>query len=938
MKHILPVLLLQIMCLTLPAQTKKSLTHEVYDGWKNLGQTLITEDGKWVSWEVNPQQGDGWLFVQHTQTSRKDSLARGYNARFSANGNILAFQIKAPFALTRKAKIDKKKKEDMPRDSAGIWLSNRDTILKFASVKSYVLPLKSANNWIAILHNYADEKPDSSAARTHTKGKAPKKAKNIKETGALILIDPVSGVQQEVKNVLDVTASENGQSFAVVYLPSDTSELMALLLFDPATGKKSIVCSGLPSIKRPTFDYNGEQLAFLSSGDTSKTKNYTLSFFVRSHNLLRTVVDSSTKDMPGGWLPSENGSLWFSRDGSRLFFGIARKVIPEPRDTIPDDEKYSVDIWNWKDPLLQPQQKVQLEQERKRTYLAMFLPKNDQFIPLADSLMNRVETGWKGMAAYGLGYVYAPYQKATSWENDARRDIYAVNLTTGSRRLLMQNTQVDITLSPGGKNALWYNPADSSWSVTDLATGAVQNLSRSVKATFWNEWNDVPDLPGSYGLAGWLKDDKAALVYDHYDIWKFDLSGKSRPVDITGGKGRESGTRLRLDLVDRDEQYLDLSKGLYLSGINEVNKEWSAYLLDSEKEPRLISLVQGRFSLDLLVKAKKSPDILFRKGNYREFNDLYITGNDWKSWTRLSDANPQQSQYLWGNVQLVEWTSYNNEKLQGLLYTPENMEKGKKYPMLVYFYERNSEGLYTHFVPAPSRSTINRPYCTSNGYVVFVPDITYRTGYPGQSAYDAIVSGAIAMCNQFGFIDRDNMGIQGQSWGGYQVAYLVTQTNIFKAAMAGAPVSNMTSAYGGIRWGTGMSRMFQYEKSQSRIGGTLWDKTLLYIDNSPIFHIPAVRTPVLIMHNDMDGAVPWYQGIEFFTALRRLNKPAWMLSYNNEDHNLTKRPNMKDLSVRMMQFFDHYLKNAPEPVWMNLGIPAIEKGKTDGYELMHSSK
>ena len=172
----------------------------------------------------------------------------------------------------------------------------------------------------------------------------------------------------------------------------------------------------------------------------------------------------------------------------------------------------------------------------------------------------------------------------------------------------------------------------------------------------------------------------------------------------------------------------------------------------------------------------------------------------------------------------------------------------------------------------------------------------------------------------------------GQSWGGYQVAYLITQTNMYAAAWAGAPVVNMTSAYGGIRWESGMSRQFQYERTQSRIGGTLWEKPDLYIRNSPLFHLPKVQTPVVIMANDADGAVPWYQGIEMFTDLRRLGKPVWLLQYNGEAHNLVKRENRKDISIRELQFFDHYLKGAPAPVWLEKGVPAVEKGRNWGLE------
>src|SRR5690606_41680366 len=103
-----------------------------------------------------------------------------------------------------------------------------------------------------------------------------------------------------------------------------------------------------------------------------------------------------------------------------------------------------------------------------------------------------------------------------------------------------------------------------------------------------------------------------------------------------------------------------------------------------------------------------------------------------------------------------------------------------------------------------------------------------------------------------------------------QIAHMITRTNLFAAAIAGAPVANMVSAYGGIRWSTGMSRMFQYEQTQSRIGGSLWRRPLQFIENSPIFWADKVQTPLLMMHNDQDGAVPWYQGIEYYMALRRL--------------------------------------------------------------------
>jgi dipeptidyl aminopeptidase/acylaminoacyl peptidase len=279
--------------------------------------------------------------------------------------------------------------------------------------------------------------------------------------------------------------------------------------------------------------------------------------------------------------------------------------------------------------------------------------------------------------------------------------------------------------------------------------------------------------------------------------------------------------------------------------------------------------------------------------------------------------------------QLVKWKAYTGKTAEGVLYLPEDFDSKKKYPMIVYFYERNNQTLHNYLAPSPTPSRLNIPFFVSRGYVVFVPDIWYKKGYPGQGAYDYIVSGTRAMV-QKGFIDSTRIGLQGQSWGGYQIAYLITKTNLYAAAWAGAPVVNMTSAYGGIRWGAGINRQFQYEKTQSRIGANLWERPDLYIKNSPLFELNKVKTPIVIMSNDADDAVPWYQGIEMFTAMRRLSKPIWMLVYNNEAHNLVERKNRKDIQIREQQFFDHYLKGAPMPIWMSKGLPAIMKGRDLG--------
>lgn len=297
---------------------------------------------------------------------------------------------------------------------------------------------------------------------------------------------------------------------------------------------------------------------------------------------------------------------------------------------------------------------------------------------------------------------------------------------------------------------------------------------------------------------------------------------------------------------------------------------------------------------------------------------------------QLTNLGNQQNDYLWGKAELTSWTSLDGKMLEGVIYKPANFDPNKKYPLIVNFYERNAETLYSYRTPEPHRSTVDYRLYNSNGYIVFNPDIRYEEGYPGESCFNSVMPGIASLIAQ-GYIDEKAIAAQGHSWGGYQVAYLATRTNLFAAIESGAPVVNMFSAYGGIRWGTGLNRSFQYEHGQSRIGATPWESPLRYQENSPLFTMDKVSTPILIMHNDADGHVPWYQGIEYFVALKRLQKPVWLLNYTGEPHWPLKMANRVDFQKRMLQFFDHYLKGTPMPQWMSEGIKAVDQPFELGY-------
>lgn len=965
MKHIIKLTV--FFCWLIPVvvfaqQKKQAIPHSVYDSWKSIRNHTISNDGKWVIYSLTPQEGDARLLIHQTQKKSSKKVARGVNAKISYDNQFVIFKIKPVLNKVKQLRRKKTKKKLLPKDSLGIYRLKSGQLVKIPRVQSFKLP-KKAGQWLAY-HLEApkppkrkkgkkkgpkkpitpkNEKPKGSANK---KGKKKKRSKKeSKKNGSKLVLRNLNTSKQETfAFVTQYAFSENGRLLTFISTGDNKDFAAGVYVYNLQQQKlKSVFAFNKAKFTGLSVDKKGSQVAFLADTDTTKQNKkaqiryYKLYHWKTNASKAQLLVDENNAALPNNWIVNRYGRVRFSDNGQKLYFGTSPKPLVRDTSLLPE-EIVKVDVWNWKDGQLQPRQKVLLKQEKKRSYLAVaHLTQGNKIVQLASPEVPGVIFTQKLNANQALLTTFKPYEKYMSWVGfPTYNDVYLIDLTTGSKRQILKKARsTGLSLSPNAQYVQWYSVVDSAWFCYSVKTGKTVNLTQNLRTVFYQEVHDSPSLPASYGMAGWTTNDQKLWIYDRYDIWEFDPENRQKPQRVTQN-GRENKRRYRYVSTNPEAQSIDSKNPVLLHAFNEVSRQEGIYSLKAKTTPRKLYQSDHRLNTRNIRKAQKSKEVIFTKESFQDFPDLHITNNNFGKIRKMSDANPQQKNYRWGSVEPVTWTSTNGTKLQGLLYKPEGFDPKKQYPMITYFYDRQSDRIHSHLAPQPSWSIIIPGVYVSNGYLVFMPDIPYQNGYPGHSAEHAILSGVASLIDK-GFVDKKRIGVQGQSWGGYQVAHLITRSNIFSAAMAGAPVSNMTSAYGGIRWGSGLSRMFQYEKTQSRIGGTLWEKPLQYIENSPVFGADRVQTPLLMMHNDADGAVPWYQGIEYFMALRRLEKPVWMLTYNGEAHNLRKRRNRKDLTIRMMQFFDHYLKGKSAPVWMTRGIPAIEKGIRKGYELSNEN-
>ncbi len=903
------IYLFALMLLAIIASTgngisqNRAMTLEDVMNFMHMGSSVLSEDGKWVAYDASPDRGDGYGVIVSSDKSVEHRIERGQRPSFSASGEWGLFTVIPPFAET-----ENRRGNQRPNNGAVLIETSTGDFQHFDNVRRS--EFSNSGNFLFIHHQYVvDTTLDKSVQD------------KMKEAGTgLTVKDLRSGTEITVPFVDSYTV--DSLSTVLVYTLNDTAKanngLYYLSLQDITPPGNVIDTTGNAEFRNFTWHEKSSLLAYMRQDSEEKEESENAELFIWEKGVASPVKiacnDSASDDM---FLPFNNRLSW-SNDGNRLFFGFR----PARYSTVEEESVYEsvldsiqqqagIDVWHGEDPLIKTNEKSSWNRIRNQNLLSVYHMESGRIVYLADEDIPDLQPHRNGMHALATSSV--PYMKRITWEGSFR-DVYLFNLETGNRKLIAEKSQDVANISPCGRFVLFFK--ERNWYVYDIERDRLTNLTEDIDVPFYDEDMDRPAEPSSYRMTGWIDDNESVLLYDKYDIWRFNLLN-GNAENITGGVGRDTRTIFRIRNLEREPLYGHRQQ-IYLEAFNEETKVRSVYTARVNR-----SGVNELFCQDRNIRLRSASDngntIMFTRETYNEYPDLWITGNRFRNPVKVSDLGNQLNQFAWGTSELVSWLSADGVPLQGALIKPDDFDPDKRYPVFVYYYNKFSQRVHEF-----NQTVINhRPcfaYYASNGYVVFLPDVHFDEGRPGMSAVKSLVP-AMHKIIDMGVADPDAIGLHGHSWSGYQTAYVVTQTDLFAAAIAGAPVSNMTSAYGGIRWGSGLARQFQYETGQSRIGYSIFEARDLYIENSPLFYANEINTPLLLMHGDVDDAVPWEQSIELYLAMRRAGKDVVFLQYRDEPHHPQKYPNKLDYTIKMKEYFDYYLRGMEPAEWIIKGVP-----------------
>lgn len=873
---------------------KRPLDLDACMQWKRIDSPDVSPTGRWVTYrismmEYNPDYKDGkTIHLFDTKTGREFLIPDQYSVRFYGNDSGISYDVTDSSGISRTMLMA------LPSGEKSTWEYEEP----FNPVEGTPYSISSVSV------------PEDTVCGTPSFNRLV--FRELK-TGNAFNIDSVGNysLYNKGRSILFVRKQPRGKGNAICYGP----------LKGPYTTLYASTCKNEPT------SYSFDVKKMTGSFDIADSLWFDFSLKDRKCSLR---FDISEIPVPEGMEIARADA----RSGSRYVsveLGEKRKAVRRKKEDRAKDDSFDLELWTWDElesPTLQRDWSYRGDPypryvfDRQTGTLAEVAPPDVTLS--APSTLDGTD--------YILYTDESPYKPMKEWLYSMPMDIYAVNIHTGERHIAGKAYRESPKWSPNGRWAVMYDPEAKVWNKFDGATGEVTDISSAIGYPVHYTGYDKPNPAPAYGIAGWTSDGNSVLIYDAYDWWKIDLAGGRAPECLTKGYGRASNKVIRKMSSNIETDRFAPEDKVTVSVWDESTMDESVCLLDMKGG--LKTLAGGHYNYTIHRFSDNREYCVWTRQNISEFRDLWWSRADFSNPVRITEANPQQKDYNWGSVELVEWTNYEDKPNRGLLYLPEDYSPEKEYPVLVQFYETHSGGLNTYLAPMLSSAMADVMYFVSNGYIVFMPDVHFTTGTPGQSSYDAVVSGTRYLIDK-GIAHPGRIGLQGHSWSGFQTCYLVTKTgDLFACANIGAPITDMVTGYLGIRGGSGLPRYFMYEEWQSRMGVPIWDAKDKYLANSALLEADKIRTPLLIWHNDNDEAVAYEQGRALYLAMRRLQRPAWLLNYKGQGHFLSNTAAQKDWTIRMKQFFDYYLNGTAMPRWMKEGIHITERGIDNKYDLM----
>ena len=924
-----------------PEPAKPKPLEDINDilSWQTIMSPVMSNNGRWFAYRLAPAEGDGEVFIKETKGDKEYHYHVGEGPRggsgeiaFTEDAQWAAFTVYPTRSEAKKLRTQKKPTHNT---ISLLNLSSGEKI-DFEKVRRFLFSGENPS-WIAF-HKY----PPEGQAKEQEKWKG----------SNLILYELATKKELNIGNVSEFAFNKSGQWLAWI-IDAHGQSGNGTQIRNMNTGVIFPLDTDKAEYSRLTWTEEGDGLTVLRGKEDEdfEDKLYSIVGFTKFTSTSPTKVIYDPQEdtsFPEKMTISPNRTPVWTEDFSTLIFGIHEvEIKPEnKKDASKDEEKDSgtetapaeeekapvkpkkkpktpidqedlpeVVIWHWKDKRMQSQQQVQESRDKNFNYLASYVINTKTFVRLADDTIRTVTQASKNL--WAIGYDNREYELTANLEGRRYQDVYVINMKTGERKLALKKFRWSVVPSPDGTHFLFYN--DGHYHTYEMATGKTFNISQDVPTSFINTEDDHNVIDPPINPIGWIKDGVSVLLYDNWDIWNVPAHG-GQGVNLTVN-GKKDGIRYRSRYrLDPDEEGIDLTQPVYLGPYGEWTKKAGIGRIDKGKPG--VKMLLWEDAMFSLRKAKKADVYFYTMQTYKDYPNYYVTDADMKNGNIITDANLQQKDFLWSSgSRLIDYKSAKGDKLQAALFLPANYEEGKSYPTIVYIYEKVSQGLNRYYTP--TASGFNKSVYTSRGYAVLMPDIVYKINDPGMSSVWCVVP-AVEAAIASGVVDRDRVGIHGHSWGGYQSSFLVTQTDLFSAVVTGAPLTNMISMYSSIYWNSGSANQPIFESSQGRFYGGYWDNLEAYARNSPVYFAQNVETPMIILHNDKDGAVDWNQGIEYFNTLRRLGKPVIMLQYVGENHGVRKPPNQKDYTIRMREFFDHHLLGKPAPEWITEGVAHLK--------------